>query len=54
MEEGVLLTRERGRHQIILETDSLILVQAIKTRSSHGEAGTVIQGVLVLLESFSS
>ena len=54
VEEGVLLARERGRHKIILETDSLIVVQAIKTKSSHGEARIVIQGVLVLLESFRS
>ncbi|XP_075655012.1 uncharacterized protein LOC142625205 [Castanea sativa] len=54
VKEGVLLAYERGLHQIILETDSLIVVQAINTRSSHGEVGTVIQGVLVLMESFSS
>lgn len=30
------------------------MVQAINMRSSHGESGTVIQGVLVLLEFFSS
>ena len=54
VEEGVLLARERALHQIILEIDSLAVVQAISTRSSHGEVGTVIQGVLVLLESFCS
>ena len=42
VEEGVLLALERGLHQIILETDSLAVVQAISTQSSHGEAGTVI------------
>ena len=42
VKEGVLLARERGLHQIILETDSLAVVQAISTQSSHGEAGTVI------------
>ena len=42
VKEGVLLAREKGLHQIILETDSLAVVQAISTQSSHGEAGTVI------------
>lgn len=54
VEEGVLLASERGLHQIILETDSLAVAQAISTRSSHGEVSIIIQGVLVLLESFSS
>ena len=30
------------------------MAQAISTRSSHGEVSIIIQGVLVLLESFSS
>ncbi|KAK9993278.1 hypothetical protein SO802_022981 [Lithocarpus litseifolius] len=54
VEEGVLLARERGLHQIIIESNSLEVVQAIRTRSSHGEAGTVVQGILVLLDSFCS
>lgn len=54
VEESVLLARERGLHQIILETNSLVMAQAINTRLSHGELGTVIQRVLILLEFFSS
>ena len=37
VKEGVLLARERELHQIILEIDSLAVVQALNTRSSHGE-----------------
>lgn len=54
VEEGVLLARERGLHQVILETDSLSVVQAFNTRPSHGGLGSIIQGIIGLLESFSS
>ena len=39
VEEGILLARERGLNQVVIESDSLSVVQAINTNSNMGELG---------------
>ena len=54
VEEGILLARERGLNQVIIESDSISEVQAVNTNSNMGELGSIIQGItdfLRLLEA---
>ena len=39
VEEGILLARERGLNQVVIESDSLSVVQALNTNSNMGELG---------------
>ena len=54
VEEGILLARERGLNQVVIELDSLLVVQAINTNSNMGELGSIIQGIIGFLRTFGS
>ena len=49
VEEGILLARERGLNQVIIESDSISEVQAVNTNSNMGELGSIIQGITSFL-----
>ena len=53
-EEGMLLARQMMLTQVILESDSLLVVQAISSNSLHGDLRPIIQGILDLLTSIDS
>ena len=52
--EGVRLAMELELQQIIVESDSVGVVEAINESNCNGEFGMVIQGSLELLQSFRS
>ena len=54
VEEGILLAKEMGLHHITIESDSLYVVQRILSKEVKGEMGHIVQGILTLLEWFSS
>ncbi|XP_023927229.1 uncharacterized protein LOC112038638 [Quercus suber] len=54
IDAGVRLAMEMELQQIIVESDSCEVVDAINERSCNGEFGMVIQGSLELLRSFRS
>ena len=54
VEEGILLACERGLNQVVIELDSLLVVQAINTNSNMGELGSIIQGIIGFLRTFGS
>ena len=53
MEAGVLLAKELGLQQIIIESDSLLVVQYIAAKEVSGETCHIIQGILSSLDCFS-
>ena len=53
MEAGVLLAKELGLQQIIIESDSLLVVQNIAAKEVSGETCHIIQGILSSLDCFS-
>ena len=50
-EEGMLLASQMMLTKIILESDSLLVVQATSYNSLHGDLSPIIQGILDLLSS---
>ena len=54
IEAGILLATKMKLPQVLIESDSLIAVQALNSGSCHGIMGLVIHGVLNLLNQFRS
>ncbi|KAL0009931.1 hypothetical protein SO802_005039 [Lithocarpus litseifolius] len=54
LESGILLASKLMIHQVIIESESLAVVQAVNSRSFHGTIGPIIQGALSLLNQFGS
>ncbi|KAK7833061.1 putative ribonuclease h protein [Quercus suber] len=54
VDEGVRLAMELELQQIIVESDSVGVVEAINEGNCNGEFGMIIQGSLELLRSFRS
>ena len=54
VEAGVLLAKELGLQQIIIESDSLLAVQSISANEVSGETGHIVQGILSIMDCFSS
>ena len=52
VEQGILLARQKMLSQVILESNSLSVVDAISSNSPHGELQPIIQGILLLSFSF--
>ena len=50
----VSLARELQLSQIIIESNALIIVEAINLGTTIGEAGHIVQGIQSLLRSFSN
>ena len=53
-EEGILLAKEMELHQIVVELDSIGVVDTINANNCNGDIGTVIQGSLEMLRQFRS
>ena len=51
---GILLAKELDLHQIIVESDSLSVIQSIFSKDFRGEIGHIFLGILSFLEGFSS
>ena len=54
VEEGVRLAKELDLSQVIIESDSVVVVEAIGSGNCNGELGSLVQGSLELLRSFKS
>ena len=54
MEAGILLAKDLGFQQIIIESDSLLAAQSISTKIINGETGHIVQGMLCNLDCFGS
>lgn len=54
LENRILLASELMIPQVIIESDSLAVVQAVNSRSFHGTIGPIIQGALSFLSQFRS
>ena len=54
VEERVVLAYELKLLNVILESDSTAVVQALVSKSCFGDIGPIIQGSLAMLGSFSS
>ena len=54
MEAGILLEKDLGFQQIIIESDSLLAAQSISTKIINGETGHIVQGMLCNLDCFGS
>ena len=54
MEASILLAKDLGLQQIIIESDSLLAVQSISAKEVNRETGHIIQGILSNLDCFSS
>ena len=54
MEAGILLEKDLGFQQIIIESDSLLAAQSISTKIINGETGHIVQGMLCNLYCFGS
>ena len=52
IEPGTLLAAEMKLPQVLIESDSLIVIQAMNSGSCHGIIGPVIHGILNLLNQF--
>ena len=52
VEEGILLAKEMEFHQIVVESNSVVVVEAINANNCNGDIGPVIQGTLELLRHF--
>ena len=53
-EPGTLLATKMKLPQVLIESDSLIVIQAMNSGSCHGIIGLVIHGILNLLNQFRS
>ncbi|XP_075652905.1 uncharacterized protein LOC142623382 [Castanea sativa] len=54
VEVGVMLAKELDIQKIIVESDSLSVVQSIAAKDLRGESGHIFQGICCFLEGFSS
>ncbi|KAK9983741.1 hypothetical protein SO802_033266 [Lithocarpus litseifolius] len=54
VEASILLAKELGLQQVIIESNSLTVVQSISSKEVSGETGHIIQGILSILDCFSS
>ena len=54
MEAGILLAKDLGFQQIIIESDSLLAAQSILAKIISGETGHIVQGILCNLGCFGS
>ena len=54
IEEGVVLACELKLSNVILESDSTVVVQALVSKSGCGDIGPIVQGAHAMLGSFSS
>ena len=54
VEAGILLAKYLGFQQIIIESDSLQVVQSISAKEVSGETGHIVQGILSNLDCFGS
>ena len=52
IEEGILLARQKMLKQVIIESNSLSVVDAISSNSPYGDIRPIIQGILLLSSSF--
>ncbi|XP_030941752.1 uncharacterized protein LOC115966721 [Quercus lobata] len=52
MEQGIVLAKELGLNQVILEEDSMQIVQAICSKDVWGVAGHIIHGILQGMSGF--
>ena len=52
LENGIILASELMLPQVIIESNSLAVVQAMNSRSFHGTMGLIIQGGHSLLSQF--
>ena len=52
MEQGILLAQELQLSQVILESDALVVVQALNDNSTGSELGHILQGIQLVRESF--
>ena len=53
MEQGIVLAKELGLNQIILEGDSMQTIQAICSKDVWGVAGHIIHGILQGMNGFN-
>ena len=54
VEEGIHLAKELELLQVIIESDSVVVVDAISASNCNGELGPIVLGSLELLRSFKS
>uniref|UniRef100_A0A7N2LRX8 RNase H type-1 domain-containing protein n=1 Tax=Quercus lobata TaxID=97700 RepID=A0A7N2LRX8_QUELO len=54
VEASILLAKDLGFQQIIIESDSLQVVQSISAKEVSGETGHIVQGILSNLNCFGS
>ena len=54
MEAGILLAKDLGFQQIIIESDSLLAAQSILAKIISGETRYIVQGMLCNLDWFGS
>ena len=54
MEASILLAKDLGFQQIIIESDSLLAAQSISAKIISGETGYIVQGMLCNLDWFGS
>ena len=54
LEAGILLAKDLGFQQIIIEFDSLLAAQSISAKIISGEIGHIVQGMLCYLDCFDS
>ena len=54
MEAGILLAKDLGFQQIIIESNSLFAAQSILAKIISGETGNIVQGTLCNLDCFGS
>ena len=54
IEAGILLAKELDLHQIVIESDSLSIVQSILPKDFSGGFDHIVNGILSFLDEFSS
>ena len=54
VEQGVLLAQELQLSRVIVESDALAVIQAINDNTTGSDLGHILQGVLLVCESFES
>ena len=54
VEEGIRLAKELELPQVIIESDSVVVIEAISAGNCNVELGPIVQGSLELLRSFKS
>ena len=54
VDASILLAKELGLQQVIIESNSLTIVQSISSKEVSRETYHIIQGILSILNCFSS